>query len=84
VSRLTLSDEFFTHWPGWDAKTQRLVVTGSAGRLYLVKFDEDSGALTLDTAFHDAAGKPGFDFADREWPHGWKGTGKPHGVVFSR
>jgi hypothetical protein len=84
VSRLTLSDEFFTHWTGWDAKTHRLVVTGSAGRLYLAKLDEDSGALTLDTAFHDANGKPGFDFADREWPHGWKGTGKPHGVVFSR
>jgi hypothetical protein len=84
VSRLTLSDEFLTHWTGWDAQTHRLVVTGSAGRLYLVKLDEDSGALTLDTAFHDANGKPGFDFADREWPHGWKGTGKPHGVVFSR
>jgi hypothetical protein len=23
-------------------------------------------------------------FADREWPHGWKGSGLPHGVVFSR
>jgi 56kDa selenium binding protein (SBP56) len=84
VSRLTLSDEFSPHWTGWDAKTHRLVVTGSAGRLYLVKLDESTGSVTMDTAFHDANGKPGFDFADREWPHGWKGTGKPHGVVFSR
>jgi hypothetical protein len=84
VSRLTLSDEFAPHWTGWDAKTHRLVVTGSAGRLYLVKLDETTGTVTLDTAFHDANGKPGFDFADRAWPHGWKGTGKPHGVVFSR
>jgi hypothetical protein len=84
VSRLALSDEFLPHWTGWDAKTHRLVVTGSAGRLYLVKLDEGTGSVTLDTAFHDANGKPGFDFADREWPHGWKGTGKPHGVVFSR
>jgi hypothetical protein len=84
VSRLTLSDEFETHWTGWDAKTHRLVVTGTAGRLYLTKLDENSGALTVDTAFHDENGKPGFDFADRDWPHGWKGTGKPHGVVFSR
>jgi len=39
---------------------------------------------SLDSAFHDAQGKPGFDLADREWPHGWKGSGVPHGVVFSR
>jgi hypothetical protein len=38
----------------------------------------------MDDAFHDADGKPGFKFADRDWPHGWKGSGVPHGVVFSR
>jgi hypothetical protein len=38
----------------------------------------------MDNAFHDERGNPGFNFADREWPHGWKGSGKPHGVVFSR
>jgi hypothetical protein len=38
----------------------------------------------MDTAFHDADGKPGFNFADRDWPHAWKGSGLPHGVVFSR
>jgi hypothetical protein len=84
VSRLTLSDEFIPHWTGWDAKTHRLVVTGSAGRLYMVRLDESTGLVTLDSGFHDANGKPGFDFSDREWPHGWRGTGKPHGVVFSR
>lgn len=84
VSRLTLGDEFRPHWTGWDAKTRRLVVTGSAGRLFLAKLDESTGLLTLDTAFHDSNGKPGFDFSDREWPHGWRGTGQPHGVVFSR
>jgi hypothetical protein len=26
----------------------------------------------------------GFNFTDREWPHGWKGSGLPHGAVFSR
>jgi hypothetical protein len=84
VSRLTLDTGFSTHWTGWDAKTRRLVVTGSAGRLFLVKLDESTGILTVDTAFHDANGKPGFDFTNRDWPHGWKGTGQPHGVVFSR
>lgn len=85
VSRLRLSGEFYSHWTGWDDKTQRLVVTGwGEARLYLVKMDPATGALSMDTAFHDENGKPGFDFADRKWPHGWKGTGKPHGVVFSR
>lgn len=84
VSRLKLNDNYFSHWTGWDAKMQRLVVTGDQSRLYLVKLDLASGALTMDTAFHDADGKPGFNFADREWPHGWKGSGLPHGVVFSR
>jgi hypothetical protein len=84
VSRLKLSDTFKPHWTGWDAKTQRLVVTGKEPRLFLVKLDLATGALAMDDAFHDTDGKPGFNFAEREWPHGWKGTGLPHGVVFSR
>jgi hypothetical protein len=84
VSRLKLSDNYFPHWTSWDEKTRRLVVTGSENRLYLLKLDEATGAVTIDTAFHDVNGKPGFDFANREWPQGWKGSGVPHGVVFSR
>jgi hypothetical protein len=84
VSRLKLSDGYFPHWTSWDAKTNRLVVTGNESRLYLVTLDEATGAIAVDTAFHDGNGKPGFDFANRTWPHGWTGSGKPHGVVFSR
>jgi hypothetical protein len=90
VSRLKLSDTYLPHWTGWDPKTQRVVVTSSmtpgapAERLYLMKLDLATGALTLDDSFRDTDGKIGFNFADREWPHGWKGSGLPHGVVFSR
>ena len=84
VARLQLSETFAPHWTGWDAKTKRVVVTGSEPRLFLLRFDDQTGALTLDPAFQDAAGKPGFDLGNREWPHGWKGSGLPHGVVFSR
>lgn len=84
ASRLILSDDFQPHWTGWDVKTHRLVVTGSALRLLLVKLDEETGQLSLDEAFHDESGKPGFDFSKRTWPHGWTGPGLPHGVVFSR
>jgi hypothetical protein len=84
TSRLSLDDEIFAHWTSWDAKMQRLAVTGVEPRIFLVKLDQTTGALSIDTAFHDASGKPGFDLADRSWPHGWTGTGMPHGVVFSR
>ena len=84
VSRLSLSDGFRAHWTGWDARTNRLVTTGSENRLFLVKLDTRTGALSVDEKFKDDNGKAGFDLANRKWPHGWTGTGKPHGVVFSR
>jgi hypothetical protein len=85
VSRLQLDDKFWPHWSGWDDKTQRLVVTGyDLNRLFMLKLDQVTGALSVDSAFKDADGKPGFNFDDRDWPHGWKGSANPHGVVFSR
>jgi hypothetical protein len=87
VSRIRIGDNVYPHWTGWDAKTNRVVATmGGRGdqRLYLLKFDPSTGAISLDEAFHDSDGKPGFNFNNREWPHGWKGSGVPHGVVFSR
>jgi 56kDa selenium binding protein (SBP56) len=87
VSRLTLSDTYGSHWTGWDPKTRRLVVTPyktEADRTYLLKLNETSGTLTVDTDFRDTDGQPGFSFAEREWPHGWKGAGAPHGAVFTR
>jgi hypothetical protein len=84
VARLKLSDAMVPHWTGWDAKTQRLVVTGyNEARLYLLKLDQVTGQLEVDSTFRGDDGKPGFNFADQAWPHGWKGTGVPHGVVFS-
>lgn len=87
VSRLTLSDHYFSHWTGWDPATQRLVVTSGdtpEDRTYLLKLDPTTGALTVDTAFRDTDGQPGFSFSERDWPHGWRGVGAPHGAVFTR
>jgi hypothetical protein len=89
VSRLKLSDTYWPHWTAWDPKTQRIVVTprvnpGEPGeRLYLMKLDLAAGTLSLDDAFRDTDGKIGFNF-NRQWPHGWNGSGLPHGAVFSR
>lgn len=52
--------------------------------LYVWTGDANTGALTLDEGFRDTDRKAGFSFADRQWPHGWKGSGAPHGAVFSR
>jgi len=87
VARLALPSDYRPHWTGWDPKTSRLVVTPSNtgdSRLYLVKFNPQTGAISLDETFHDSDGKLGFNFADRDWPHGWKGSALPHGAVFSR
>lgn len=88
VSRLILSDTYYSHWTAWGPSTQRLVVTtGSTppeNRLYLLKLDQATGTLTVDNAFRDLDGKAGFSFAEREWPHGWKGAATQHGAVFSR
>ena len=89
VSRLKINDDFKPHWTAWDPATQRIVITpgstaGTADRMYLLKLDEKTGALSIDEDFRDTDGKPGFSFGNREWPHGWKGTGLPHGAVFSR
>lgn len=86
VARLTIDGEFSPHWTGWSPKVRRLVVTsGKKGtRLYLLKLNEGSGALSIDEAFRDTDGKVGFSFATRQWPHGWTGEGTPHGAVFSR
>jgi hypothetical protein len=87
VSRLKISDKYRPHWTGWDPKTQRVVVTSGytpEDRTYLLKLDSATGALSIDEAFRDVDGQPGFSFAEREWPHGFKGVGTPHGAVFTR
>ena len=87
VSRLKFDNNYYPHWSAWDATTNRIVITpGRSGlsRLYLLEFDPQSGVLKVDESFRDNDGKPGFNFENRLWPHGWKGSGWPHGVVFSR
>ena len=87
ASRLKLSESYSSHWTAWDPKTGRLVVTSGStpgDRTYLLKFDQSRGVLSVDTAFRDIDGQPGFSFSERDWPHGWHGVGAPHGAVFSR
>ncbi len=86
VSRLNMGEDFDPHWTAWDPDIRRLVVTpGKSGqRMYLLKLDEATGALTIDSTFRGQDGEVGFSFGSQTWPHGWTGEGAPHGAVFSR
>lgn len=88
VSRVSLGNDYRPHWTGWDAATNRVVVTpglpSPSHRLFLLKFDSSTGAIAIDTAFRDVDGKPGFAFDHRQWPQGRIEIGSPHGAVFSR
>lgn len=87
VSRVSLSGTYRSHWTAWDPLTQRLVVTSGStpeDRMFLLKLDTRTGALSVDTGFRDVDGQVGFSFAERDWPHGWHGVGAPHGAVFTR
>ncbi len=85
VSRVRLDPVIAPHWTGYDAKTHRVAVTGyGENRLFMLSFDPATGAIAVDERFHDQAGRPGFDFNNRSWPHGWTGSAVAHGVVFSR
>ena len=84
VARLTMSDNVRAALDRMGCEDEALVVTGYEPRLYMLKLDETTGALTMDDALRDADGKSGVNFDSSDWPHGWSGTGSPHGVVFTR
>jgi hypothetical protein len=82
VSRLSLPMKFhMPHWIGADRANGRIAVTGGrASWLAMLKFDEATGALSIDERFGDG-GEVQFDRPD--WPHGEKGRAIVHGVVFT-
>jgi hypothetical protein len=83
VSRLTLPHGFHVpHWIAADRNSDRIAVTGMRDSwLAMLKFDADSGRLSIDESF-GAGGGVQFDRAD--WPHGSSGKAIVHGILFSR
>ena len=87
VSELSLGANQFTHWLAWDEAGSRIILNsgGQDSRLFMLKFDRKTGAVTIDTGFRNPGStRPGFSMSDIAWPHGFRGTGLPHGAVFSR
>lgn len=89
VSRVTFADpEGYPHWisPSSDGKRVLLSTGGgfNNGRLILMNFDPETGALTLDETFRDEGSDLiGVDFGSHtSWPHGETGGAISHGAVF--
>jgi len=88
VSRITFDDKQKPHWISPDADNRRIILnSGEYGehRLFMVNFDPQTGALTLDKTFRDpGSDKPGVSMDGKSWPNGFKCDAYPHGAVFSR
>jgi hypothetical protein len=87
VSQLSVGAKQFTHWLAWDEKGSRIILNsgGEDSRLFMLRFDRRSGAIAIDDQFRNAGSdEPGFSMSNIVWPHGFQGTGLPHGAVFSR
>jgi hypothetical protein len=87
VSELSLGADQFTHWLAWDDVGDRIILNsgGTDSRLFMLHFDRSSGHVSLDTAFRNPGSpSPGFSMSNLDLPHGFRGTGIPHGAVYSR
>jgi len=87
VSELSLGADQFTHWMAWDDAGSRIILNsgGTDSQLFMLRFDRNSGRVSLDTEFRNAgSASPGFSMSNLDLPHGFHGTGLPHGAVFSR
>jgi hypothetical protein len=86
VSRLQLGNGQTAHWLSADADGRRIAighVSDADQRIWLADFDPATGAIAMDTTFHDPGSElPGVSFHREEWPHGRTGASIPHGAVF--
>ena len=86
VSSVSFDERQRPHWVASDGS--RVVVTNEPGptaerRMWMLKLDHRTGALTLDSAFRDSGSmRPGLAFDRASWPQGNTGNAVPHGTVF--
>jgi hypothetical protein len=85
VSRLSTPSTFNPHWMARDPQSNRLVLgaeLGGEAGFYILRFDENSGTLSFDSALNEE-GKPGYlSLANQRWPHGATGAAWGHAALF--
>jgi hypothetical protein len=83
-----LDDKQKPHWISADEGGHRIILnSGEYGdhRLFMINFDPQTGALTLNGRFRDAGSeRAGISMDGKSWPHGFHGDAYAHGTVFSR
>jgi hypothetical protein len=89
LDELTLDEPWWPHWISMEPDGERIVVTSGKGatlyRVLIVRLDQETGGLALDSTFRDRGSDvPGVSFDRKSWPHGAAGPARPHGAVFSR
>lgn len=93
VFRLRTPGDFKPHWLAKDPKSNRLILGAELGGeqgFYVLRFDEDTGALDFDSDF--AGQKSGRFFSSKSagyitlerdaWPHGNTGSAWGHAALF--
>lgn len=88
VSRVSFDSTDVPHWIAVSPDRRRVVVTGYASmqhEVQLLRFDASTGQFAREERFReDGADDTGFRMDNKEWPHGGRAPGVPHGAVFSR
>jgi hypothetical protein len=88
VSRVSFDEKQKPHWISSTEDGRRIVLnSGEYGehRIFLLNFELQTGALTLDERFRDpGSDQAGVSMDGKSWPHGFHGDAYPHGTVFSR
>ena len=93
VFRLKTPRTFNPHWLGKDPLGNRLVLgseLGSEQGFFMIRFDEETGALAFDKAFQGKQNglllsrkQDGYVSLDRPvWPHGETGMAFGHAAIF--
>jgi len=93
IFRLETPDDFNPHWLSKDPQSNRLILGAEFGGevgFYVLRIDENTGALDFDDDFQGA--KSGFLFKSKskgyislersEWPHGSTGDAWGHAALF--
>lgn len=85
VFRLKTPDTFAPHWLARDPNSNRLVLGAELGGeegYYILRFDEQSGVLAMDSAFQ-GNGQAGYiSLKQATWPHGASGAAWGHAALF--
>ncbi len=85
VSRLKTPDTFAPHWLARDPNSNRLVLGAELGGedgMFILRFNDQTGDLAMDPAFHGDGQEGYVSLKQATWPHGASGAAWGHAALF--